>query len=140
MAPWSSRRGSQPNNHPGDLISRIHHSARNTSSTLSPSLGSRFDISNAHADSSDSDADFHAAASSRPRKSRPAQHSRSMSQPFPSLFSGKKKKRQSSVSGLPPDLGFVDDDVVLPPPPRPTTKTHTRGAPPGARTLRPEAA
>ncbi|KAH8706683.1 hypothetical protein BGZ61DRAFT_350034 [Ilyonectria robusta] len=132
MAPWSSRRGSQPSNHSSsDLISRIHHSALNTSATLSPSLGSRFDISNAHADSSDSDADFHAEHSRL--KARRPQHSRSMSQPFPSLFSGKKKKRQSSVGGLPPDLGFVDDDAVLPPPPRPTTKTHTRGGPAGSK-------
>ncbi|KAH7154963.1 hypothetical protein B0J13DRAFT_521134 [Dactylonectria estremocensis] len=134
MAPWSSRRGSQPNNHSsGDLISRIHHSAWSTSTTLSPSLGSRFDITNAHVDSSDSDADFHATASSHLSTPRRPQHSRSMSQPFPSLFSGKKKKRQSSVGGPPSDLGFVDDDAALPPPPRPATKTHTRGGLAGSK-------
>ncbi|KAK7417176.1 putative E3 ubiquitin-protein ligase [Neonectria punicea] len=137
MAPWSNRRGSQPNNHSsGDLVSRIHHSALNTSATISPELGSRFDLSNAHVDSSDSDADFHAASSSRPSRSHRPQHSRSMSQPFPSLFSGKKKKRQSSVGGPPPDLGFADDDGALPTPPppmRPTTKTHTRSGPAGSK-------
>ncbi|KAI5466891.1 hypothetical protein BGZ63DRAFT_458978 [Mariannaea sp. PMI_226] len=150
MAPWSNRRGSQPNNRsPSDLISRIHHSALHTPTTLPPALGSRYDFSladvhhNAAADSSDSDADFYpppqapakpstATSSSSLHPSSKARHSRSMSQPFPSLFSS-KKKRQSSIGAPPPaDLGFTDEDTTMPQR-LSANRSHTRGGPAGSK-------
>ncbi|KAF4948733.1 hypothetical protein FGADI_9388 [Fusarium gaditjirri] len=132
MAPWSSRRGSQPNNSNGDLISRIHNTALHTPTTLpalystnlpNTSNGNRLELSfsNANADSSSDESDLHP---SRPQSSKPRrpQHTRSMSQPFPSLFSS-RKKRQNSVGAPPPDLGFADDDSVMP---RQAPKTHAR--------------
>ncbi|KAI8670903.1 HECT domain-containing protein [Fusarium keratoplasticum] len=146
MAPWSTRRGSQPNNNSsGDLISRIHNTALHTPTTLnavySTALpptphGRNFDlsISNANADSSSDDSDFHP---SRPpsKPARRPQHTRSMSQPFPSLFSG-KKKRQNSVGAPPPDLGFTDDDAAMPrqaPKNHARNPSHTRGGPAGSK-------
>ncbi|KAF5699306.1 hypothetical protein FMUND_14824, partial [Fusarium mundagurra] len=133
MAPWPSRRGSQPNNNSNsDLISRIHNTALHTPTTLpalystnlpNTSNGNRLELSfsNANADSSSDESDLHP---SRPQSSKPRrpQHTRSMSQPFPSLFSS-KKKRQNSVGAPPPDLGFADDDSAMP---RQAPKTHAR--------------
>ncbi|KAF4450978.1 other hect domain ubiquitin protein ligase E3 [Fusarium austroafricanum] len=132
MAPWSSRRGSRPNNSNSDLISRIHNTALHTPTTLpalystnlpNTSNGNRFELSfsNTNADSSSDESDLHP---SRPPSSKPRrpQHTRSMSQPFPSLFSS-KKKRQNSVGAPPPDLGFADDDAAMP---RQAPKTHAR--------------
>ncbi|PTD05032.1 hypothetical protein HYE67_004440 [Fusarium culmorum] len=136
MAPWLSRRGSQPNNSSNlsnsDLITRIHNTALHTPTTLpalysnnlqAASNGNRFELSfsnNNNGDSSSDESDLHPSRpSSRPQ--RPP-HTRSMSQPFPSLFSS-KKKRQNSVGAPPPDLGFADDDVVMP---RQAPKTHAQ--------------
>ncbi|KAF5661082.1 hypothetical protein FHETE_8614 [Fusarium heterosporum] len=146
MAPWSSRRGSQPNNSTSDLISRIHNTALHTPTTLpalysanqpTTSNGNRFDLSfsNANADSSSDESDLHP---SRPPSSnhRPRpQHTRSMSQPFPSLFSS-KKKRQNSVGAPPPDLGFADDDAAMrrqAPKSQTQTPSHTRNGPAGSK-------
>ncbi|KAF5026114.1 hypothetical protein F66182_1802 [Fusarium sp. NRRL 66182] len=137
MVPWPSRRGSQPNNHnnnvnsTSDLISRIHNTALHTPTTLpalystNPSTASnsndnRLDL-NANADSSSDESDLHPSRPSSKNPRRP-QHARSMSQPFPSLFSS-KKKRQNSVGAPPPDLGFADDDAAMP---RQAPKTHAR--------------
>ncbi|OBS22069.1 hypothetical protein FPOA_08406 [Fusarium poae] len=135
MAPWLSRRGSQPNNSNisnSDLITRIHNTALHTPTTLpalysnnlqATSNGNRFELSfsNNNADSSSDESDLHPSRPSPSRPQRPP-HTRSMSQPFPSLFSS-KKKRQNSVGAPPPDLGFADDDVVMP---RQAPKTHAR--------------
>ncbi|KAF5007022.1 hypothetical protein FDECE_6630 [Fusarium decemcellulare] len=151
MAPWSTRRGSQPNNSynynnsSGDLISRIHNTALHTPTTLpavySAALpptpnGRNFDlsISNANADSSSDDSDLHPSRPSSKHPRRP-QHTRSMSQPFPSLFSS-KKKRQNSVGAPPPDLGFADDDAAMPrqaPKNHARIPSHTRGGPAGSK-------
>ena len=136
MAPWLSRRGSQPNNSSNsnsDLITRIHNTALHTPTTL-PALysnnlqattgnGNRFELSfsNTNADSSSDESDLHPSRPSSSKAQRPP-HTRSMSQPFPSLFSS-KKKRQNSVGAPPPDLGFADDDAVMP---RQAPKTHVR--------------
>jgi E3 ubiquitin-protein ligase HECTD2 len=140
MAPWLSRRGSQPNNSSNlsnsDLITRIHNTALHTPTTL-PALystnlqatsngngnGNRFELSfsNTNGDSSSDESDLHPSRPSSSRPQRPP-HTRSMSQPFPSLFSS-KKKRQNSVGAPPPDLGFVDDDAVMP---RQAPKSHAR--------------
>ncbi|RBR24112.1 uncharacterized protein FIESC28_03012 [Fusarium coffeatum] len=136
MAPWLSRRGSQPNNSSNsnsDLITRIHNTALHTPTTL-PALysnnlqattgnGNRFELSfsNTNADSSSDESDLHPSRPSSSKPQRPP-HTRSMSQPFPSLFSS-KKKRQNSVGAPPPDLGFADDDAVMP---RQAPKTHVR--------------
>ncbi|KAF4983749.1 hypothetical protein FZEAL_901, partial [Fusarium zealandicum] len=146
MAPWSSRRGSHPNNNSsGDLISRIHNNALHTPTTL-PALYStaqtstpnsrNFDlsISNANADSSSDESDIHPSRPSSKPTRRP-QHTRSMSQPFPSLFSS-KKKRQNSVGAPPPDLGFADDDAAMPrqaPKNHARIPSHTRGGPAGSK-------
>ncbi|KAJ4170738.1 putative E3 ubiquitin-protein ligase [Fusarium falciforme] len=58
-----------------------------------------------------------------------------MSQPFPSLFSS-KKKRQNSVGAPPPDLGFTDDDAAMPrqaPKNHARNPSHTRGGPAGSK-------
>ncbi|CAG7556664.1 unnamed protein product [Fusarium equiseti] len=136
MAPWLSRRGSQPNNSSNsnsDLITRIHNTALHTPTTL-PALysnnlqattgnGNRFELSfsNTNADSSSDESDLHPSRPSSSKPQRPP-HTRSMSQPFPSLFSS-KKKRQNSVGAPPPDLGFADDDAAMP---RQAPKTHAR--------------
>ncbi|RKL25168.1 putative E3 ubiquitin-protein ligase mug30 [Fusarium proliferatum] len=148
MAPWPSRRGSQPNNNSnsnGDLISRIHNTALHTPTTLpalystnlpNTSNGNRLELSfsNANADSSSDESDLHP---SRPQSSKPRrpQHTRSMSQPFPSLFSS-KKKRQNSVGAPPPDLGFADDDSAMPrqaPKTQARNPSHTRNGPVGSK-------
>ncbi|CEI69817.1 putative E3 ubiquitin-protein ligase mug30 [Fusarium venenatum] len=136
MAPWLSRRGSQPNNSSNlsnsDLITRIHNTALHTPTTLpalysnnlqATSNGNRFELSfsNNNADSSSDESDLHPSRPSSSRPQRPP-HTRSMSQPFPSLFSS-KKKRQNSVGAPPPDLGFADDDAVMS---RQAPKTHDR--------------
>lgn len=141
MAPWLSRRGSQPNNSSdsnSDLITRIHNTALHTPTTL-PALystnlqansngnnnGNRFELSFSitnGGDSSSDESDLHPSRPSSSSKPRRPPHTRSMSQPFPSLFSS-KKKRQNSVGAPPPDLGFADDDAVMP---RQAPKTHAR--------------
>lgn len=136
MAPWTTRRGSQPKNvhintsansnhnsnlSSGDLVSRIHNTALHTPTSIpdvyssnlrSTSNDGRFDLSNAYADSSSDESNVHPSRPLASSKTLRPQHLRSMSQPFPSLFSG-KKKRQGSVGAPPPDLGFADDDVVM---------------------------
>ncbi|KAM0245706.1 hypothetical protein ACHAP5_005190 [Fusarium lateritium] len=146
MAPWPSRRGSQPNNSTSDLISRIHNTALHTPTTLpalyssnlpNQSNSNRLDLSfsNANADSSsDDESDLHPSRPSSKHPRRP-QHTRSMSQPFPSLFSS-KKKRQNSVGAPPPDLGFADDDAVMhrqAPKTQTRNPSHTRNGPAGSK-------
>ncbi|PWI73963.1 hect [Purpureocillium lilacinum] len=99
------RHGSrQPPKH--DLVTRIHNSALQTPT----GLAGRFDVPSSNnpnpADSSSSESD---AYTSRPRTSRP-QHARSMSNPFPSLFST-RKRRQDSTSRPAPDLNVDGDDA-----------------------------
>ncbi|KAM0338262.1 hypothetical protein ACHAPU_011387 [Fusarium lateritium] len=146
MAPWSSRRGSQPNNSTSDLISRIHNTALHTPTTLpalysanqpTTSNGNRFDLSfsNANADSSSDESDLHPSRPPSSKHPPRPQHTRSMSQPFPSLFSS-KKKRQNSVGAPPPDLGFADDDSTMrrqAPKTQTQTPSHTRNGPAGSK-------
>ena len=101
-----------------DLVTRLHSSSLATPTAIR-------DIqppSNAlAADSSESDSEFNATASSR---SKSVQHSRSMSNPFPSLFSGKKKKHTPNRSrefGIIPQSrdGYNQRQASSSPPKRP---------------------
>ncbi|KAI1639338.1 hypothetical protein F4809DRAFT_137674 [Biscogniauxia mediterranea] len=64
-------------------------------------------------DSSSDDDDIPA-----PKSKRPARHNRSMSHPFPSLFSSKKKKNNAGAENPPDDEAIPDDRAY-------NTKTHT---------------
>ncbi|KAG7109092.1 hypothetical protein HYQ44_011967 [Verticillium longisporum] len=113
-APPPSRRPSD------DFVTRLHNTSLNAPPSELARL-SRHDFaledSQANADSSSSESDIHP---SRPRR-RPA-HSRSMSVPFPSLFSSKKKQRPGPVHD-----DDSDDSHNDPPVTRSAAKTHTRG-------------
>lgn len=78
-----------------ELISRLHSDALDTPTSLSGRFGvvSKTSHARANPDSSSSDSD---AESSQQNRGRKAKHSRSMSNPFPSLFSS--RKRQGSAS------------------------------------------
>ncbi|KAJ0167658.1 putative E3 ubiquitin-protein ligase mug30 [Colletotrichum tanaceti] len=122
MAPWSQRQA--PPLRPltlrqtsADLVSRVH----NPSLTAPPGQLGRLpdyailDSPHLHDDSSSSESDFH------PRRPRRPTHSRSMSHPFPSLFSSKKKR---------PDAAHdtdSDDDAPVMPKPLGDSNTHKRG-------------
>ncbi|KAK1596178.1 HECT-domain-containing protein [Colletotrichum navitas] len=121
MAPWSQRHA-PPHRPPAlrqtsaDLISRVH----TPSLTAPPGQLGRLpdyailDSPHLQADSSSSESDFH------PRRPRRPTHSRSMSHPFPSLFSSKKKR-----TGAAPDTDSEDDAPVMTKSPGNTT--HKRG-------------
>lgn len=98
MASWTPR--IDPNERRPEDRSPRH---RNTGSNAAPQSAwnqSRLndlellDSSQIQAESSSSDSDYQPT-----RTQRPARHGRSLSHPFPSLFSSKKKKRQNSTSG-----------------------------------------
>ncbi|KAK1986681.1 HECT-domain-containing protein [Colletotrichum cereale] len=122
MAPWSSQRHAPPLRPPtlrqtsADLISRVH----TPSLTAPPGQLGRLpdyailDSPHLQADSSSSESDFH------PRRPRRPTHSRSMSHPFPSLFSSKKKRL-----GAAHDTDSDDDAPVMTKPPG--NSTHKRG-------------
>ncbi|KAF3359558.1 hypothetical protein VDGD_01943 [Verticillium dahliae] len=120
--PRSPRRPApQPSRRPSDdFVTRLHNTSLNAPPSELARL-SRHDFaledSQANADSSSSESDIHP---SRPRR-RPA-HSRSMSVPFPSLFSSKKKQRPGPVHD-----DDSDDSHNDPPVTRSAAKTHTRG-------------
>ncbi|KAM0494537.1 hypothetical protein ACHAPB_008022 [Verticillium nonalfalfae] len=120
--PRSPRRPApQPSRRPSDdFVTRLHNTSLNAPPSELARL-SRHDFaledSQANADSSSSESDIHP---SRPRR-RPA-HSRSMSVPFPSLFSSKKKQRPDPVHD-----DDSDDSHNDPPVTRSAAKTHTRG-------------
>lgn len=89
MAPWSNQGDSFPR---GSIQSQHNggRPARPSAAHKNPTRNSGLDVMDGpqlHADSSSSESDLHP---SRPR--RPALHTRSISHPFPSLFSTKKKK------------------------------------------------
>lgn len=102
------------------LVTRIHNDARLTPTTL---LG-RVDISNQHApsDSSSSESDILPSRSTDVR----SRHGRSMSNPFPSLFNTKKKRRDSAGRGFEPEC---DPSPLVGHSPR----RHTRGGMAGSK-------
>ncbi|GJC82638.1 hypothetical protein ColLi_05476 [Colletotrichum liriopes] len=122
MAPWSQRHA-PPLRPPtlrqtsADLISRVH----SPSLTAPPGQLGRLpdyailDSPHLQADSSSSESDFH------PRRPRRPTHSRSMSHPFPSLFSSKKKRPDAAL-----DTDSEDDVPVMTKPLG--NNTHKRGA------------
>ncbi|KAF4776165.1 HECT-domain-containing protein [Colletotrichum scovillei] len=125
MAPWSSQRHAPPPRPPtlrqtsADLVSRIHspsHTAPPGQLGRLPDSYVILDNSHLHADSSSSESDFH------PRRPRRPTHSRSMSHPFPSLFSSKKKRPDTSH-----DTDSEDDAPVMTKPPGNNNTTHKRG-------------
>ncbi|RFU80965.1 other hect domain ubiquitin ligase e3 [Trichoderma arundinaceum] len=104
-----------------ELISRLHSEALDTPTALTRRLGaSKTSHARANPDSS-SDSE---AESSQHNRGREPKHSRSMSNPFPSLFSS--RKRQGSAS-----KPFVDLDQANlgPVPNNRQAKTHMRGSP-----------
>ncbi|KZL77559.1 HECT-domain-containing protein [Colletotrichum tofieldiae] len=121
MAPWSQRHA-PPLRPPtlrqtsADLISRVH----SPSLTAPPGQLGRLpdyailDSPHLQADSSSSESDFH------PRRPRRPTHSRSMSHPFPSLFSSKKKRPDAAL-----DTDSEDDVPVMTKPLG--NNTHKRG-------------
>ncbi|KAF4512352.1 hypothetical protein G6O67_001503 [Ophiocordyceps sinensis] len=102
------------------LVTRIHNDARLTPTTF---LG-RVDISNQHApsDSSSSESDILPSRSTDAR----SRHGRSMSNPFPSLFNTKKKRRDSAGRGFEPEC---DPSPLVGHSPR----RHTRGGMAGSK-------
>ncbi|KAK1997628.1 HECT-domain-containing protein [Colletotrichum falcatum] len=121
MAPWSQRHAPPPRpptlrHTSADLISRVH----TPSLTAPPGQLGRLpdyailDSLHLQGDSSSSESDFH------PRRPRRPTHSRSMSHPFPSLFSSKKKRL-----GAAPDTDSDDDAPVMTKPPG--SSSHKRG-------------
>ncbi|PNY28497.1 E3 ubiquitin-protein ligase [Tolypocladium capitatum] len=122
MASRAPRNGSQPPPQQ-DPVTRFHNNALLTPTTL---MG-RLDVpsSTAHADSSSSESDFQP-----PKQSgfRPT-HARSMSNPFPSLFSGRKSGQDSAGRGPPePDLDRHEGAMA-----GPSVRKHRRGAPAGSK-------
>ncbi|WYZ37275.1 hypothetical protein EsH8_II_000781 [Colletotrichum jinshuiense] len=122
MAPWSqSQRHAPPLRPPTlrqssvDLVSRVHSLSLNAPPGQLGRLPDYaiLDNSHLHGDSSSSESDFH------PRRPRRPTHSRSMSHPFPSLFSSKKKR---------PDTAHdTDSDGDAPVMTKPPPNTHKRG-------------
>ncbi|KAK2018852.1 HECT-domain-containing protein [Colletotrichum eremochloae] len=121
MAPWSQRHAPPPRpptlrQSSADLISRVHA----PSLTAPPGQLGRLpdyailDSPHLQDDSSSSESDFH------PRRPRRPTHSRSMSHPFPSLFSSKKKR-----PGAAHDTDSEDDAPVMTKPSG--NSTHKRG-------------
>ncbi|PHH65148.1 hypothetical protein CDD81_3279 [Ophiocordyceps australis] len=78
-----------------DLVARIHNNALLTPTALVGRLDISGPAANAESSSSDSDSQTPSSTHLGPR------HSRSMSNPFPSLFSGKKKRPDATPRGPP---------------------------------------
>ena len=98
MASWTTRIGPQ-DHRPDDRGSRSRNIGSNAAShrPWNPSQLNDLELldsSQIQAESSSSDSDYQPT-----RPQRPARHGRSLSHPFPSLFSS-KKKRQNSTSRL----------------------------------------
>ncbi|GFP54122.1 probable E3 ubiquitin-protein ligase mug30 [Trichoderma asperellum] len=122
----TARRGSEftPRNET-DIISRLHSEALDTPTSLSGRLGiSKTNHARAKPDYSSSDSD---AESSQQNRGRKPKHSRSMSNPFPSLFSS--RKRQGSASKPSVDV----DKANVGPAPNKQVNTHRRGSPTRSR-------
>ncbi|KAL7795231.1 hypothetical protein V8C37DRAFT_47878 [Trichoderma ceciliae] len=116
-----------------ELISRLHSEALDTPTSLSGRLGvsktsharANPDSSSSDSDSdSDADADADAESSSQQNRGRKSKHSRSMSNPFPSLFSS--RKRQGSASKPSIDMDKADGGPAAN---SRQTKTHRKGSP-----------
>ena len=106
-----------------DPVTRFHNNA-----LLTPtSLVGRLDVpsSNAQAESSSSESDFQP---SKRTGSRPT-HARPMSNPFPSLFSGKKKRRDSAEQAALESRLDGDDSAMV----GPSARRHKRGDPAGSK-------
>ncbi|QYT01455.1 HECT-domain-containing protein [Trichoderma simmonsii] len=126
--PPTARRGSEftPRDET-DLISRLHSDALDTPVSLTRRLAkSRTTHArvNPNLSSSDSEADADPESSSQQNRGRQPNHSRSMSNPFPSLFNG--RRRQGSASKPSVD---VDRAVGGPAPSNRPVQTHKRGNP-----------
>ena len=108
MAPWPNRVASLPR---PDTRSSHRQTASNVSTSSArtplrtPELGF-LDTSQLQAESSSSDSEVH--PQSRPQ--RPS-HTRSLSHPFPSIFSSRKKKQNKTTSGY---SGSESDDDGVP--------------------------
>ncbi|OLN91944.1 putative E3 ubiquitin-protein ligase mug30 [Colletotrichum chlorophyti] len=127
MAPWSQRHAHAPPLRPppfrqtsADLVTRVQSPWTNAPPGQLDRLPDYATLDNSHLhanDSSSSESDFH------PRRPRRPTHSRSMSHPFPSLFSSKKKR-----SDVAHDTDSDDDVSVMT---KSQGNTHKRGGPNG---------
>jgi E3 ubiquitin-protein ligase HECTD2 len=107
----------------GDLVQRLHNTSLDTPNTLS----SRYDVSNPNVDaesSSSSDCETYPR-----KKTRPVQHTRSASHPFPALF-GNRRGRQGSVNVAREDPDLSDNDTTMR---RQSVQTHSRASTAGGR-------
>ncbi|KAL0940971.1 HECT-domain-containing protein [Colletotrichum truncatum] len=120
MAPWTQRHAPPPRpptlrQTSADLVSRVHSPSLTAPPGQLGRLPDYVILNNSHipGDSSSSESDFH------PRRPRRPTHSRSMSHPFPALFSTKKKR---------PDTTYESDsDDNVPVMTKPQGNTHKRG-------------
>jgi E3 ubiquitin-protein ligase HECTD2 len=122
MAPWPSRHDSHGANSANHLASRHQSSAVNRPSPRAEQLNGLADLDSSQiiGDSSSSESDIHPSRPIRPP------HSRSMSHPFPSLFSsGKKKKHDASGNAIEDLISSGDETPRMV---KPQEKiTHRRG-------------
>ncbi|KFA50289.1 hypothetical protein S40293_03352 [Stachybotrys chartarum IBT 40293] len=136
MDPQASRNGHQ--RRPSDIITRIHNAALETPTSL-PVLSQSQPLSQSPESTRPAlYGSLGAAGPGQPSRNRPRlphsrsqPHSRSMSQPFPALFGGKKKRQGSSIDDPPVDLDWVGNDGRITSS-KQTPKAHTRSGPAGA--------
>ncbi|KAL7937462.1 HECT domain-containing protein [Trichoderma chlorosporum] len=117
----TARRGSEftPRNET-DLISRLHSDALDTPMSLTRHLAkSKTSHARVNPDPGSSDSD--AEPSSQQNRGRQQNHSRSMSNPFPSLFSSRRRQGSTSNPSVEANGG--------PAPSNRQVKTHRRGSP-----------
>ncbi|KAL7902557.1 hypothetical protein HDV63DRAFT_22233 [Trichoderma sp. SZMC 28014] len=108
-----------------DIISRLHSDALDTPTSLSGRVGiSKTTHSRAKPDYISSDSE---AESSQQHRGRTSNHSRSMSNPFPSLFGS--RKRQGSTSKPSVDVGKASTGSAS----NKQANTHRRGSPARSR-------
>jgi E3 ubiquitin-protein ligase HECTD2 len=116
MAPWPNRYGSQPAD---DLVARLHITDFNAPPGSLGRVTNLPILDNAQdqADSSSSESDIHPSRPKRP------QHARSMSHPFPALFSSKKKKQDKAGRDL-EDSDSTENEARMT---KQQGKSHKRG-------------
>lgn len=128
MAPWSNR-NLPPSNRPDHNSSAASSSPARppprapTRITESDILESAYQIPTLAATSNGANGTPHGAASSSKPTRTPSHHGRSMSHPFPSLFSGKKKRHDDGVGGT--GVDSTDEDLSSSSPMRPQKQERT---------------
>ncbi|KAK3943523.1 putative E3 ubiquitin-protein ligase [Diplogelasinospora grovesii] len=134
MAPWpgrtNSHRSIDSSTNNGQTSSPRPHAGSPSARFTSGSRMTDFEVldnSQIQGDSSSSDEGLHP---SRPQ--RPARHTRSVSHPFPSLFSSKKKKPEPPTT-KDSDSEPTDDAAPMSKPSRPQIRGHRNGSSTGSK-------